>query len=135
MQKIRLKKDIHLVCVQAKNYPFGITDAFRELEDLSPEICSLPFYGLTFTEVGGNIIYKAGVDRSLIRLTLKKNCENFIIRKGQYLSETHMDFMDDNSVIQISFSRMFNSVIAQINYPFIEWYRSPREVTCMVRCR
>ena len=63
----------------------------------------------------------------------KYGCETFTIPKGEYLTETIVDFMDNIEVIPNSFKKLLSHPRLDKKFPCLEWYKSSKKVMCMVR--
>lgn len=133
MEKYELEKDISVFCVKAKVFPEGIIEAFNKLERLHPSICERPFYGISYKEEDGKIVYKAAVAEAYEGEGKDYGCEIFVITKGIYLAETIINFMKDIEVIPAAFDKLLADPDLDLSFPCIEWYRSDKEVICMVR--
>jgi hypothetical protein len=130
-----LDSDVKVFCATAKTFPHGIVEAFKTLENLDPSICERPFYGISFQDDGGKIVYKAAVAEEFEGEGSKYGCETFVIRKGKYLAITLFDFMENIDVIPKAFQKLLADPGMDTNFPCVEWYKSSREVLCMVRVR
>jgi hypothetical protein len=133
MEKYHLKKDIKVFCVTAEPFPHGIVDAFQKLENLDPSICERPFYGISFLDAEGQIVYKAAVAEEFKGEAKKFGCETFTITKGEYLAETIKDFMKALDTIPNAFKKLMKDPRMDCSFPCVEWYKSDREVICMIK--
>lgn len=135
MKKIRLKEDVKVLCVTARSFPHGIIAAFKKLESLHPTICERPFYGISFFDQKGNIVYKAAVAEDYEGEGKTYGCETFVINKGEYLSETIVDFMKTLDIIPKAFGKLTADPRMDRDFPCVEWYKSSREVICLVKLK
>jgi predicted transcriptional regulator YdeE len=134
VQQLITMTDVNTLCVPAKNYPEGITEAFQTLERLHPTICERPFYGISFKEADSQqIIYKAAVAEAYEGEALDYGCEQFKIPAATYLSVTIKDFMNDLEAIPRAFERLLKSPGIDPEFPCIEWYKSDRELVCLIK--
>src|SRR5687768_7007146 len=124
MDEFLLKEDVKLFCVTAKSFPNGIVEAFQTLENIRPEICERPFYGISYQNTKGNTIYKAAVAEAFEGEGKKYGLETFIITKGEYLTETLFDFMQHIDIIPNTFKKLLADYKLDNSFPCIEWYKS-----------
>lgn len=132
MEKYNLKEDVKVYCTTAKSFPDGIQGAFITLEKmLSKEGRS--FYGVSYKNTDGLLIYKAAVSESFEGEAEKYGFESFTISKGEYLIETIIDWRKKIETI----GRVFQTLLADPRLdrtsPCVEWYKSDKEVMCMVK--
>ena len=135
MEHYRLDKDISIMCVTARSFPDGILEAFRTLESKHPSIGKRTFFGISYMDTDGKIVYKAAAEEEYSGEAKKYNCETFIITKGDYFAETIYNFMQDSNLIEDSFNRLLTTPWLDKTFPCVEWYINDKEVRCMVRIR
>ncbi len=134
MDKYDLKEDVKVYCTAAKSFPEGIQEAFITLEKmLSKE--GRTFYGISYKSTDGIIIYKAAVSESFEGEARKYGFERFIISKGEYLTETIIDWRKKIETIEITFKTLLADPRLDRTSPCVEWYKSDREVLCMVKLK
>lgn len=133
MEHYRLEKDISIMCVTAKSFPDGILEAFRTLEGIHPSIASRTFFGISYMDEDGKIVYKAAAEEAYTGEASKYNYETFIIGKGEYFTETIYNFMQDSNLMEDAFNRLLATPRLDKTFPCVEWYINDREVRCMVR--
>jgi len=132
MEKLTLENDIRVLCVTARSFPEGIMEAFQTLERTDPSIPGRTFYGISRMQ-NGKIIYKAAAAEQYEGEAKKLGLEAFVIKKGEYLGETLHDFMKDTSVIGTTFQKLLAVPELDQTGACVEWYKSDRDVLCMVR--
>jgi predicted transcriptional regulator YdeE len=93
------------------------------------------FYGISYFNKEGNIVYKAAATTSSEEEAKKFGLEYFVIPKGQYLSETLVNWMDQLPNIGNTFSAMMKDERADSTFPCVEWYKSDHEMMCMMRTK
>ena len=132
MEIYNLKEDIKVYCTTAKSFPDGVQEAFITLEKmLSKE--GRTFYGISHGSKDGGIIYKAAVSENFDGEAEKYGFETFIIKKGEYITETIIDWRKKMETFGATFQKLLaHPQFDKIN-PCIEWYKSDREVVCMVK--
>ena len=131
MEVYSLENDLELFCVTARSFPHDIKEAFDQLVGLIGGIEGRTFFGISYQTEGGEIIYKAAV------LELYKGegellgCERFLFEKGDYITETIPNWMEDPRSIGTTFRKLVDS-LPDITFPCVEWYKG-HDVMCMVR--
>lgn len=133
MEHFKLAEDISIMCVTSKSFPDGILDAFRALEAKHPSIATRNFFGISYMDANGKIVYKAAAQEEYTGEAKKYNCETFLITKGDYFTETIYNFMQDSNLIEDSFCRLLTTPWLDKTFPCVEWYINDKEVRCMVR--
>ncbi len=133
MKNYFLNDDIKIFCVTAKSFPEGIMEAFTTLEKMLPTINGRIFYGISYKNKDGSIGYKAAVAESFEGEGEKYNCETFIITRGEYLTETIMNWRNNIPAIGSAFQMLLSDPRLDNSFPCVEWYKSDVEVMCMVR--
>jgi len=132
MDTITLENDIKVFCMQAKNFPEGIMDAFNALKALSPATETRTYYGISRPEKG-IIMYKAAVEEFHDGEAEKLGLERFIIRKGRYISSTIQDYMKNTGDIGKTFQSILSRQDLDPDGYCVEWYFNNKDVRCMVR--
>lgn len=135
METIYIKEDKRIVCITARSFPSGISDAFYTLENLHPSICERPFYGIVFEQRPGKTIYKAGVEEQYKGEGDSFGCETFVISKGQYLGETIHNYMLRTDHIPNAFQKLLADPRLDSEFPCLEWYKNDKEVICLVKMK
>jgi hypothetical protein len=131
MEIYRLKKDMKIFCVTAKSFPYEIKRAFGTLIDKLPSVEGRTFFGVSYQDGGGDMIYKAAVLESFEGEGEELGCEPFTIKKGEYLAELLKNWKKDESQIGATF-RNFSESSYHATFPCVEWYQGD-DVMCMVR--
>ena len=86
MEKYYLDQDIKVFYVEASSFPEGIKPAYEKLHSLIKSPAGRRFFGISYPEKPGKIIYKAAVEESYPGEAENLGCETFIIKKGEYNS-------------------------------------------------
>lgn len=58
-----IDKDIKVLCTTASSFPEGVQMAHKKLHSLFPARERRTFYGISYPDKSGNIIYKAAADQ------------------------------------------------------------------------
>ncbi|MFD0751382.1 transcriptional regulator [Mucilaginibacter calamicampi] len=134
METIQLEKDIKVMCVTATSFPAGIMAAHQKMHSLTPHSTERKYFGLSRPESGnGEIIYKAAAEQLEPGEAEKLNLETIDIKKGNYVSVTLHNFMDDPSAIGATFQQMIARPDIDPQGYCVEWYLTDKDVQCMVR--
>lgn len=131
MEVYTLEKDMKIICVTAKSFPYDIKKAFHSLIGMLPSIEGRTFMGISYQTKSGEILYKAAVLELFRGESKRYNCEPYTIRKGEYISETLKNWRKDESSIGITFKKLADSR-ADTTFPCVEWYKG-QDVMCMIR--
>ena len=79
--------DIKVLCLTASSFPDGVQAVHKKLHSLFPPAEGRTFYGISYPDRGGKIIYKAAADQLHEGDAAKFNLEAFTIREGKYICE------------------------------------------------
>jgi hypothetical protein len=109
----------------------GISDAFEELLKLLPGGFDRSCYGISY-EKDGEFVYNATALEIYDDEAEKYNCDRYIIRKGQYLTQTLRDWRSKTDMIKDIFQVMMGDGRVDQRMPCVEWYRTDHEMFCMV---
>ncbi len=135
MTTYRIKEDIHVLCVQAASFPDGIMAAYDKLKALLPATDKRMLYGISYPEKVGKIIYKAAAEAKFPGEGEQYNCESFILKKGDYMSEVVYDFMNHISSIGNTFQKMLQHPDLDPNGYCVEMYLNDKDVQCLVKLK
>mgnify|MGYP000917337777 CR=1 FL=1 len=133
METFDWKEDVHLLCNTAKSFPDGIQESFDGLENNVPEVEKRTWYGISYMNEKGEIIYKAALNK--LTPGEATEFESFTITKGTYLSEVITDWMKNPAQIGESFQKLLTDPRLDTSFPCVEWYYSADDVRCMIRLR
>ena len=135
MELNRIENDLKLFCVTSKSFPDGIMDAFDALTRKLPTKDGRIFYGISQPDKEGLIVYKAAVQESYENEGSDAGCETFILEKGEYVTKTISDWMNNIPLIGEAFQELLNDPRRSDTYPCIEWYKSASDVVCMIKLK
>lgn len=128
-----LGRDLKVFYKEVNNFPEGVAEAFRYLENLHPSICERSFFGISHEVKNKPLVYWAAVEECYQGEAEAYGCNTFVIGSGAYLTETIPDFMKNLNSIPNAFRTLMADPRRDGNFPCVEWYRSDREMTCMIR--
>lgn len=132
MEKFVLGKDIPVMYVTADSFPDGIMGAHHTMHSIVPDR-GRSFYGISFPNKKGEIVYKAGVEQFFEHEALALGLETYIIRKGNYKSIVLKDYFKQPSLIAKAFQTLLASKDLDSNGACVEMYLGERDVRCMIR--
>lgn len=133
MEKYTLVKNIHVFGVEVKSFPLGIQQAFEKLIAMLPEGEDRPCFGLSRMKEDGDILYIAAIEQKEKDEAAKNQCSEYVIEKGDYLTETLTGWMSQLDAISGCFDRLMKHEEAASETWCIEWYKSNREMMCMLK--
>ncbi|MBX2970451.1 MAG: transcriptional regulator [Cyclobacteriaceae bacterium] len=131
MKILTLVHDIPTFCVTAESFPNEINKAFERLIEKLPTEQGRIFFGIAFQEATGSMVYKAAVKEDFPGEANRCCCEIFMIRKGDYITETVKNWKTDITSIGKTFQKLGESH-PNATFPCVEWYKG-NDVLCMVR--
>jgi len=131
MRRFALEKQMNTFCVKAHSFPYEIKQAFGELIGKLSSTEGRTFFGISYVDKSGEIIYKAAVLASFNDEGERLGCETFIIPKGDYLTITIKNWKMDELQIGSAF-RQLTETKFDFNFPCVEWYQG-NDVMCMVK--
>lgn len=133
MEQYIIEKDIRVFYVSASSFPDGILAAHQKLYSLIPFSTERKYYGISFPDVSGSIIYKAAAEELNIGEAEEKGLETFVIKKGEYYSILVQNYMKDIPAIGKTFQQLLAMPDLDPNGACVEWYLSDKDVQCMIR--
>lgn len=133
MEKLIVDKDIKVMYVTADSFPEGILPAHQKLHKMIPYTEERRYFGISRPENGQGIIYRAAAEELKQGEATALNLETLILKKGNYISKTLKNYMED---IQ-SIGRTFDELLAQPGLDpqgyCVEWYINNKDMKCMIR--
>lgn len=132
METYQIEKDISVICIKAETFPAGIMAAHQQLHEITDNDAERKYFGISYPERPGHIIYKAAASEKYEGESVKLNCENFIIRKGNYKSIFIKDFMNNIPAIGNAFQQLLHEPNIDPGGYCLEMYEGENDVRCMV---
>ncbi|MGG9971819.1 hypothetical protein ACQ33O_08520 [Ferruginibacter sp. SUN002] len=133
MTIFNLETDIEVYCITAKSFPDGVLEAHQALHALIPYTTDRKYFGISYPEKPGSIIYKAAANELISGELSKHDLEKFIVKKGKYNCILINDFMQNIPAIGTAFQKLISQPDIDPNGCCVEWYLSDKDVRCMVR--
>jgi hypothetical protein len=132
MEKYEWPDDVYLICYQAKTFPAGIQEAFDTLQQAVPGCEKRSWYGISYQNAAGEIVYKAAINK--LTPDEQHPFEDFTVTKGAYLTEEITDWMKNPAQIGEAFMKMLADPRLDVGFPCVEWYYGDN-VLCLVRIK
>jgi len=132
MKKYNLPQDVKVFGTQVKTFPNGIGEAFDGLIKILPPGDKRAYYGISECTNEG-ITYNAAAAETYNGEAGKYGLETWTIERGDYLSETVMDWRAKTASIKNVFEEIFKSELSERSRPCIEIYKDDNEMVCMVK--
>ena len=127
-----INKNIKVLCVTASSFPADVQTAHKKLHSLVHSTLQRTFYGISFPDKNGNIIYKAATEERYDDETMSLNLETFVIRKGVYISEVLVDWRKDEPSVGRTFQKLLSDPRIDKNGYCLEIYLNDRDMRCLV---
>jgi hypothetical protein len=128
-----LKSDIKVFYITAASFPDSVLAAHKKLHSILPSDDGRKFFGISYSNGKGGIIYKAAVEESFPGEAEKYGLETFIIKKGEYICETLIDWRKDESLIGRTFKKLLSDSRIDRNGYCLEIYLNNTDMECMVK--
>jgi hypothetical protein len=131
-QEYFIDKDIKVLCVTASSFPDGVQMVHKKLHALFPGTKQRTFYGISYSDKNGNIIYKAATDELSEGEARQFNLEAFTIRKGKYISEVLKDWRKDEMSVGKTFRKLLSEPGIDKKGYCLEIYLGENDMRCLV---
>ena len=133
MNLTQLTEDIQVHCITASSFPGGVRQAHETLHRLLPADSHRNYFGLSWPDRHGSIIYKAAAEKLKEGELAKHSLEAKTITKGDYLYIDIPDFMKDIPAIGTAFQNLIHDERIADDGFCIEWYLNENVCRCMVK--
>lgn len=131
MKEYTFTEDVALIAVTARSFPEGIGEAFNTLMRMLPDSQERVFFGISYPDQEGGLLYKAAVSQAFDGECEQYDCETFVLSKGKYLTETVKNWRGQEEKIGLTFRKLGDSRSDTVA-PGIEWYQG-EDVMCMLK--
>jgi hypothetical protein len=135
MKTYHLDKDIHVFCQAAKSFPDGVQEAHQSLHRMVSFSPQRKYYGISWMDKDGTIIYKAAAEELTPGELSKHNLEPFTIRNGDYVYIDIKNFRDNIPAIGQAFDQLKSDKRIDPQGVALEWYYNDTDVRCMIRLK
>jgi len=135
METYNLKTDLKVFGKEVTTFPLGIKEAFSALLERIPDGFKRTYYGLSYMDEMGKIIYKAAAEENYAGEAEKYNCKRYLIEKGEYLAVSITNWRDNTDCIKDAFHDMMEDDRADKTKEVVEWYKTETEMLCLVKAK
>lgn len=132
MEKYYLAESIKVICIKAVSFPEGIAAAFDQLYAVCGNKTARNFYGISYPEGGGKIIYRAAATENYNGEAAALRCESFTIKKGSYNSILIKNYIKNIPAVSNAFSQLLAQPGIDPDGYCLEIYESDTDVRCLV---
>jgi predicted transcriptional regulator YdeE len=135
METYVFENDVKVFCLTASSFPAGIKEVYDKLHATYPPGNGRTYFGISYPDGKGSLVYKAAVKLAEGDEEPATGFEQFIIKKGTYISEDIKNFMSDVQRIGRLFQEMIKDPRVDPNGYCLEMYLNPTDVRCMVKLK
>ncbi|HTI07177.1 MAG TPA: hypothetical protein VL832_01440 [Puia sp.] len=114
MEKYTIPQNIPALYVQASSFPNGVMAAHKTLHAKAGEGSGRRFFGISYLNEKGEIIYKAAANELHPGEAGELGLPTFTIRKGEYLSEVLKDWCNQEGKIKDIFQDLLKQAGANV---------------------
>ena len=132
MEKYRVQKDLQVFGLQVMSFPYGIGEAFGNLMEMIPNGKERAYYGISYFDNAGNIVYHAAAEEKYSGEAEKYNCKSYTIEKGEYLAIKLAGWRSKTDKMKELFHELMIDERTNKSKPCIEWYYNDDEMMCMM---
>lgn len=132
MDSFNLSEDIKVMCVAADSFPNGVESAHQQLHALFTDKEKRHFFGISWPDKNGKIIYKAAAEEIEAGEAENLGLETFTIKKGTFNSFFIKNYKEDVETIREAFEILLKQVEVDPKGYCLEWYIGSDDVKCMV---
>jgi hypothetical protein len=133
MNIYKLEKDVHVFCKTASSFPGGVKEAHESLHRLVSFSTERKYFGLSWMNKEGGIVYKAAAEELIPGELSKHGLESFAIRKGNYIYIDVKNVMQNIPAIGQAFTQLKSDERIDPQGAAVEWYFNETDVRCMIR--
>ena len=126
MKEINIKKDTKIHCLKSKTFPDGIAETHKKLHQKIPFHKGRNYYGISYMNSKGEIIYKAAIEEDRPGELQHLNLDTFLIKSGKYASITFENFVENIPKIKEAFNTLKNNPNIDPQGVALEWYPTAR---------
>ena len=130
MDSYTFQEDLKTYCVTAFSFPEGIAEAHQQLQQLLPLNERRNFFGISWPDENGIIIYKAAAE--IMEGENLPGLETFIIKNGPYNSFYINEYKKHPDSIGQAFELLLKQHEVDPHGYCLEWYINDQDVKCMV---
>lgn len=133
MEIYNLQHDVKVFGFRVTSFPAGIGEAFELLIKTVPGGFDRPYYGISYMDKDGQMIYNAAALEKYEGEAEKYNFEKYIIEKGEYQAVTVSGWREKTACIKDVFYEIIQDSRVDKTKPAVEWYKNNDEMVCMIQ--
>lgn len=133
MEIYTLQNDVKVFGFRVTRFPAGVGEAFESLIKIVPGGFDRSYYGISYMDKDGQMIYNATALEKYEGEAEKYNCERFMIEKGEYLAVEVSAWREKTACIKDVFYEIIQDSRVDKTKPAVEWYKNNDEMVCMVQ--
>ena len=119
--------------MNAASFPEGLTAAHEKLHALLPKTNGRKFFGISYPQGKGKIVYTAAVEESFSGEGDQLKLEAFIVKKGKYIGSRIVNYADHIESIGKTFQKILQNPRIDPHGCCVEKYLNEKDVQCIVR--
>lgn len=133
MEIKNLPEDINVLYIKAESFPAGIRAAHEKLHSLVNEEHKRRYFGISWLNKNNEIEYLAAAEVLYPNEPEKYGCNTFTIRKGEYISETLIDWCKPEGRVASVFRELLKHPDLDKNGYCLEIYLNDKDMECLVK--
>ena len=133
MEIKNLPEDINVLYVKAESFPLGIKAAHEKIHSIVNEEDKRRYFGISWMNKNNEIEYLAAAEALNPNESDKYGCSTFTIRKGDYISETLLDWCKPEGRVAAVFQEMLKHPQLDKNGYCLEIYLNDTDMECLVK--
>lgn len=133
MEIYTVHQEVKVFGKEVITFPTGVGEAFESLVKTISEGYNRAYYGISYFNNEGKIVYKAAAEETFAGEAEKYGYERYTIEKGEYLMVAVKDWRHQTDCIKDVFHEMMQDKRYNTTKPCIEWYKDDDEMLCMIQ--
>lgn len=131
MELYHQTENITVTGILVKDFPDKIKEAFDSLWKKLGN--NRDYFGISWMDENNKVVYYAMAREAFAGEGRLQGYELFTIEKGNYKTELITDWMNKTDSIKDVFHALLGNSTTGAGNPCIEWYKSDKEMLCMVK--
>ena len=132
MEIFILTETFKLICTQVHTFPQGIGEAFDELYNNLSSPDKRHYFGLSWMDEQGKIVYKVAAEKLENDPLTDNNYETAVLPASEYLVLRLKNWQEHLDDIKTMFGQLLEDPRTDKTFPCVEWYRNDDEMWCMM---
>ena len=135
MDHYTVEDDLKLLGMQVKSFPVGIPETFDKLHNTLPHGNERDYYGISHFGKEGQIVYYTAASTRPDDKNQSSDFKPLTIDRGEYYTITLQDWKTKTDLIKDIFHHMMQQDTVDNKSNCIEWYRTDKEMLCMMKAK